>query len=69
MDLGGPQEVLTNILTQEELEQTPKNVQDKLKKYLGEFFDEYYKDKAAANRLREYEFMRVEATRCCIDRI
>lgn len=64
MDLGGPQEVLTNILTQEELEQTPKNVQDKLKKYLGEFFDEYYKDKAAANRLREYEFMRVEATIC-----
>ncbi|XP_073813503.1 nuclear basket protein megator [Musca autumnalis] len=55
MDLGGPQEVLTNILTQEELEQTPKNVQDKLKKYLDEFFDEYYKDKAAANRLHDYE--------------
>uniref|UniRef100_A0A1I8NNF9 Nucleoprotein TPR n=1 Tax=Stomoxys calcitrans TaxID=35570 RepID=A0A1I8NNF9_STOCA len=55
MDLAGPQEVLTNILTQEELEQTPKGVQDKLKKYLDEFFDDYYKDKAAANRLHDYE--------------
>lgn len=48
MDLGGPQ-VLTNILSAEELEQTPQAVQNKLKKYL----DEYCKDKAAANRLRK----------------
>ncbi|XP_023303718.2 nucleoprotein TPR [Lucilia cuprina] len=54
MDLGGPQ-VLTNILSPEELEQTPQGVQDKLKKYLDEFFDEYCKDKAAANRLHDYE--------------
>lgn len=55
MDLDGPQ-VLTNILTPEELEQTPQGVQDKLKKYLDEFLDDYYKDKAAANRLRKYTF-------------
>ena len=52
MDLGGPQ-VLTNILSPEELVQTPQGVQDKLKKYLEDFYDEYCKDKAAANRLRK----------------
>lgn len=52
MDLAGPQ-VLTNILSEEELKEIPEIVKDKFKKYLETFFDEYCKDKAAANRLRK----------------
>lgn len=54
MDLCGPQ-LLTNILTPNELDLVPGEVQDKLKNYLDGFFDEYCKEKAAANRLSDYE--------------
>ncbi|XP_067629851.1 nucleoprotein TPR isoform X2 [Eurosta solidaginis] len=54
MDLAGPQ-LISNILSTEELEQTPPQVQEKLKTYLDGFFDEYCKNKAAANRLQDYE--------------
>ncbi|XP_017477358.1 PREDICTED: nucleoprotein TPR isoform X2 [Rhagoletis zephyria] len=54
MDLDGPQ-LISNILSSEELEQTPPGVQEKLKTWIEEFFDEYCKNKAAANRLHDYE--------------
>ncbi|KAL9918986.1 nuclear basket protein megator [Glossina fuscipes fuscipes] len=54
MDHDGPL-VLSNILSSDELEQMPMLAQKKLTKYLDDFFDEYCKNKAAANRLHDYE--------------
>ncbi|XP_054741283.1 nucleoprotein TPR [Anastrepha obliqua] len=54
MDLSGPQ-LISNILSSDELEQTPPGVQEKLKTWIDGFFDEYCKNKAAANRLNDYE--------------
>uniref|UniRef100_A0A1A9WND6 Nucleoprotein TPR n=1 Tax=Glossina brevipalpis TaxID=37001 RepID=A0A1A9WND6_9MUSC len=54
MDQDGPL-VLSNILSSDELEQMPMLAQKKLTKYLDDFFDEYCKNKAAANRLHDYE--------------
>lgn len=55
MDHDGPL-VLSNILSPDELEQMPMLAQKKLTKYLDDFFDEYCKNKAAANRLRKFSF-------------
>lgn len=52
MDLSGPF-LISNILSGEELEKTPLVVQNKLKKWLDGFVDEFCKNKAAANRLRK----------------
>ncbi|XP_014090746.1 nucleoprotein TPR [Bactrocera oleae] len=54
MDLSGPF-LISNILSGEELEKTPLVVQNKLKKWLDGFVDEFCKNKAAANRLHDYE--------------
>ncbi|XP_050326890.1 nucleoprotein TPR [Bactrocera neohumeralis] len=54
MDLSGPL-LISNILSGEELEKTPLVVQDKLKTWLDGFVDEFCKNKAAANRLHDYE--------------
>jgi len=52
MDLNGPQS-LADIFTADELGQLPTGVQTKFKSYIDRFFDEYCKERAAANRLSE----------------
>lgn len=54
MDLSGPF-LISNILSGGELEQIPLVVQDKLKTWLDGFLDEFCENKAAANRLHDYE--------------
>jgi len=52
MDLSGPQS-LAEIFTPDELKHLPTGVQNKFKSYIDKFFDEYCKERAAANRLSE----------------
>ncbi|XP_034479441.1 nucleoprotein TPR isoform X2 [Drosophila innubila] len=54
MDLSGPQS-LADIFAPDELEHLPTGVQNKFKSYIDKFFDEYCKERAAANRLSETE--------------
>lgn len=52
MDLSGPKS-LADIFTPNELEQLPTGVQKKFETFIGNFFDEYCKERAAAHRLSE----------------
>ncbi|KAH8280493.1 hypothetical protein KR018_008595 [Drosophila ironensis] len=54
MDLSGPP-TLGSILEPEEASQVPEDVQKKLTAYLGHYFDEFCKQRAAASRLEDAE--------------